>query len=385
MLNRKDHPVKQWLGRYWRSLARRPRRGSIIILMAFSIGMAASMAAYQFWSDSYDKYSAAKVSATGYRARLLARAGFQSAVVVLRTAPEDYLFSTGMALSPPDIKVADCTPICFITYRIQPEDGKLNINNLVRSFDDEPNQQYKAIFERYFTANRIPLDIIDATVDWIDKNTYREGRGAEFEYYSSLPVPRKIKNGPMYSLSELAMVKGMTYEMLNASRAPEDWAENQKELAFLTEDEKNLITEDDWLLKNNLTAYIQTPETGDDRVNINAARYHVMMSLSDSITREAVLALFKLRRENGNYLKDITALKTLPEFQRMTPQGGTLYDELVGSGGQTGLIKTEGRFYRIVGVGSILLHEDDINSAVVRRVIGLYDKTLKRLLYYTEE
>lgn len=373
------------------------RRGSMAILATFLMGMAANVMAVKFFSDSHDQYAAALVSADGFRARQMALGGFQAGLAALKSVPEDYLYQTGITLKPPDIQVSPdddpvtgkCRPQCFISYRIHPEDGKLNVNNLVLTAEDRPNTQYRQIFERLYAFYDIPIETIDATIDWIDENTFVEGTGAESPYYDSLKPPRKIKNYRMFNLSELTQVRDIEYKMIYRSREPEDWFETQKELAFQTEDEKLLIQQEDWIPANNLTAYVPFGERFEDKININAARYHVLMSLSDSMNRDAVLALFKLRRQSNNYIKDIGTLKDLPEFQVQTPLDVTLYEELAGTGGQvSGLIKTEGDIWRIVGVGSIVPssdNQDEATGGVVRKVTALYDKPNSRLIYYSED
>ncbi len=363
------------------------RTGALVILLVSMIGIAGNTIAIKYWSDANDAYSSIENSAQGYRATLLARTGVQAGITALSTIPEEYLYSSGMIQAPPDITIEDCKPICMVTYRMIPEDGKLNINHLVRHFDDSPNEQYRVTLERFFSMYNVPLDVIDSMIDWEDENNYRDGLGGESEYYGTLNPPRKIKNGQFYSLSEAGMVKGMEYDMLYGSRMPEGWLEQQNELTFQTEDEKNLITEDDWIAANNLTAYYLDDENKDDRVNINAARYHVLMSLSDSMTRDAVLEIFKIRRENNGYIKNVSELAAIPELQVDTPSGVTLYEELTGggTGGKTGLIKTKASVYRVVGIGTIIPQSGDISKAIVRKVVALYDITNKRILYYAED
>lgn len=362
------------------------RKGAIAIMLVFAIGIAANTVATGFYEKSVNEFSAARVTSEGFRARQMALAGFQAGLSALRTVPEEYLFQTGLALNPPDIQVSDECQNCFVKYRIQPEDGKINLNQAVLTFEDSPNETYKSILQRLFFYYKIPVENIDTLIDWIDENDVTESRGAESSYYSGLEPPRKIKNYRMFSLSEVVAVKGFDYNMIYASKAPEGWLEEREELAFLTDDEKNLIQPEDWIPANNLTAYIPVPgDTG--RININTARFHVIMSLSDSMTKQAVLELFRLRRQKGGYIKDINDLKTLPSFQVQTAEGITLYDEIAGQGGElTSIIKAEGEVYRVIGVGSILPRTDnDKSGAIVRRVTGLYDRKNGKLLYYKED
>lgn len=361
-------------------------KGSAIILLIFAMGTSSLTIALKFWNDIQEEYSITKISTDGYRAHLLALAGFQAGMAAIQTVPEEYLFQTGLALNPPDIEVGEeCKPKCFIRYSIQPEDGKLNLNYLVRKVDDKPDETYRNIFLRLFTTFRIPLDNVDTLIDWIDQNDYTEGNGAERSYYESLVPPRKIKNYFLFSLPEVLYVKGFTPEMVYENRAPEGWEEKQKELAFLTEDEKTLLTKEDWILANNITAYI--PSDSDSmKININAARYHVLMSLSDSMTRQAVLEIFKLRNREGGYIKDLKMLENLPSLQIQTPLGVTLYEELVGKGGSfTGMLKTEGEVYRITGIGTIIPANGNLNQAIIKKVWALYDKRLRKILFYQED
>jgi len=356
-------------------------------MLCMAVGITANVMALKFARDSQAQMRATLVGAEGFRARQIALGGFQAGLAALKTIPEEFLYSTGIALEPPDILVSDdCKPKCFITYRIIPEDGKLNLNNLILWQEDKPNDQYRIILERLFRQYDIPVDSVINIMDWLDENTTGM---AENHYYESLKPPVKIKNYYMFSLSELGSVKDIKYEYIYHSRAPENWAAQRAELAFLTEEEKTMIQEPDWILANNLTAYVPYGEQLNDKVNINAARYHVLMSLSESMTERAVKALFKYRKDKGNYIKNIDEIRSLPEFQTETPLGVTLYEELAGSGpgGQvSGMIKSEGEIYRVVGVGSIVPEADNSRkNPVVRRVTGLYDKVNSRLIYYSED
>lgn len=362
------------------------RYGSAIILLIFAMGLSSLTIALKFWNDIQDEYASARTLTEGYRAHLLALSGFQSGLSAILTVPEEYLFQAGLALSPPDIDVGnDCKPKCFVRYSIQPEDGKININYLVRKIDDQTDETYKNILTRLFTTFKIPLDNLDALIDWIDQNDTTEGNGVERSYYESLTPPQKIKNYFLFSLPEIIYIKGFTPDMVFLNRAPEGWEEEQKELAFLTEDEKTLLTKDDWVLANNITAYLPS-ESDSGKINLNAARYHVLMSLSDSMTRQAVLEIFKLRNKEGGYIKDLKLLQNLPSLQIQTPAGVTLYEELVGKGGTlTGMLKTEGEIYRITGIGTIVPADGNTSKAIIRTVWGLYDKKMRRLIYYQED
>ncbi|MCB1167924.1 MAG: general secretion pathway protein GspK [Leptospiraceae bacterium] len=362
----------------------------IVVVLCIALGLIGTTAiSVPYLQSSMQDLGAARVYADGYKARLLAQAGFQAGLAAIRNVPEEYLYSSGLILNPPDIEISKKCVGCYVSYRIQPEDGKINVNNLVLTFEDQPNETVRAMLQRMFQPPNlnIPLENVDSIVDWIDENDTVDGRGAEQSYYDSLKPPRKIKNYRLFSLSELGQVKGFSQDMLYDPRAPKGWKENKEELSFETIDEKNLITMDDWVLANNITAYL--PPAGDNgRVNINAARYFTVLSLSDSMTKKAVLELFKLRRQNNGYIKDVADLRNLPSFQQETPQGVTLFDEITGGGGgeSTSLIKTEGEIYRVIGIGTVDASPDkNGKNLVIRRIVALYDRKNAKLLFYRED
>src|SRR5438128_970096 len=102
------------------------RKGMLVSTMVLMLGISANTIAVKYWSDAHDHFMAAKIGADGFRARQMAIAGFQAGLTALKSVPEEYLYKTGLALNPPDIALSkDCRPRCYISYRIQPEDGRL--------------------------------------------------------------------------------------------------------------------------------------------------------------------------------------------------------------------------------------------------------------------
>jgi len=61
---------------------------------------------------------------------------------------------------------------------------------------------------------RLLSTIVDSILDWRDADTLHRLNGAEDDYYLSLPVPYKAKNGNFETIDELLLVKGMTPEIL---------------------------------------------------------------------------------------------------------------------------------------------------------------------------
>jgi len=370
------------------------RKGSMIIMLIVAIGSSSFVTANKYFEEKVMEYRVAKSQADGFRAFLLARAGMQGALGALKKIPEEFLYQSGIAFNPPPVPMAGGT----IYYRMNPEDGKINVNNLVKAYDQSVNLRVQEMMFRLYEQFGIPREKITYLIDWIDEND--EGV-AEKTFYQMEKPPRKIKNGPLYTLSELTAVRGYDRKLIYESLKPVDYDKNYSK-DFLSEEEKVLITDSDFILASNITAFVPYKDTGDDRININAAPYHVLMSLSDFMTRQAAMRILKYKIEKGGYIKEYKDLEKFPEFQVKTTDGFTLYAELTGeqSGGSGttpplqgstsrpanspneislygARIKSKGEIYRIVGVGTM--------GKAVRRVTCIYDLPNDQILLYSED
>jgi len=58
------------------------------------------------------------------------------------------------------------------------------------------------------------IDVTDSILDWLDEDEEARAYGAELEVYSTLPTPYSPKNGPIDSVEELLLVRGVTPQLL---------------------------------------------------------------------------------------------------------------------------------------------------------------------------
>ncbi|MCB1141810.1 MAG: general secretion pathway protein GspK [Leptospiraceae bacterium] len=350
------------------------RKGMIIIILVMSVGTASFFTASKFFDERAAEYKIATTNAKGFRAFLLARAGMQGGLGALKKIPEEALYQSGIAFNPPPVPLGGG----MIYYKIIPEDGKININYLVKTYDQQPNLRVMEMIQKLYEQLGIPKEKIFAVVDWIDENNDETGGGAEIAYYSSLNPPRKIKNAPLYNLSELTSIKGYDRALVYESLKPADYDKNNSQ-DFLSDEEKILVTDSDFILSNNITAYLPYKDTSDERININAAPFYVLMSLSEFMTRAAAMRLLKFKIERGGYVKELKDLEKFAEFQVKTASGFTLYNELAGDGTSIsgGRVKTKGEIFKIIGVGKV--------GSTVRRVTSLFDLTNDQILFYSED
>ncbi len=66
--------------------------------------------------------------------------------------------------------------------------------------------------------------IVDSILDWRDSDDLPHPSGAEAEYYATLPVPYRTRNGPFAIVEELLLVKGMSREILYGNVADKERA-----------------------------------------------------------------------------------------------------------------------------------------------------------------
>lgn len=99
-----------------------------------------------------------------------------------------------------------------VSYKIEDEKGKININTAEREVLNS--------LLRLTGAETAEQDVIaDSILDWRDDNHEFHLNGAEDEYYASLPQPYGAKDGPADFKEELLLVKGMTEALFNGDQA----------------------------------------------------------------------------------------------------------------------------------------------------------------------
>jgi len=152
---------------------------------------------------------------------------------------------------------------------IEDEAGKFPINTLIDKdkeggIDGRRREQLEWLFE----VLELDPDLIEPICDWLDSNTTEGPNGAEDAYYAELSPPYPCKDGPLASLEELLLVKGMTEEVL-----------------YGTKEKKGLI--------HYLTIY--SSENG--KININTATAEVLQCLSDNIEESAAQAIVDYLQE----------------------------------------------------------------------------------------
>ncbi len=101
---------------------------------------------------------------------------------------------------------------------ITDEYGKLNLNALVDNQNGRQIREHlRYALQEFFrirgeaaSAEVDPESLVESIIDWIDDDDEQEPGGAESDFYLASENPYNAKNGPMDSLDELLLIKGMT-------------------------------------------------------------------------------------------------------------------------------------------------------------------------------
>jgi general secretion pathway protein K len=104
-----------------------------------------------------------------------------------------------------------------ISGMIQDEQGRFNLNNLVR--DGRASPQDVLVFRRLLEKLSLQPDLAGAVVDWIDPDSEVSiPGGAEDATYLAQTVPYRAANRPMVSIEELARVRGFDAKTIKRLR-----------------------------------------------------------------------------------------------------------------------------------------------------------------------
>ncbi|MDX8392797.1 MAG: type II secretion system minor pseudopilin GspK [Mariprofundaceae bacterium] len=154
--------------------------------------------------------------------------------------------------------------------RIEDANRYINLNDLV-DVNGMADTDAVAVVKRLFARLQLDTQLVDALVDWMDrdKKPYGSGGGEENAYAEQI---YHIKNAPLDSLPELLLVRGFDREILNTLRK----------------------------------VVLVRPSKGVSGVNINTAPAAVLLSLADNIPEGDVEAMIR-QRENAAY-------KNVPEL-----------------------------------------------------------------------
>ncbi len=97
-----------------------------------------------------------------------------------------------------------------IRFGLEDESGRLNLNTLLLADRTQEGSARQILMG----LPGMTEDVADAILDWIDPDPEPREFGAEAEYYGGLNPPYAPKNGPLETIEELLLVRGVTPQLL---------------------------------------------------------------------------------------------------------------------------------------------------------------------------
>ena len=190
-------------------------------------------------------------------------------------------------------------------YGISDEESRLNVN---MASVEELGQLYG-----------MTPDVVAAIQDWRDEDNTVTPGGAELEYYASLQPPYQPRNGPLQTVRELLMVRGVSRELLLGSAAPQNGTlategddRGEGALDNVNRGWAGMLTVDSSV--KDITA------SGGDRVNIQSADERSLTGVR-GITSDIARAIVAYR--GRNQFKTVADLLDVTAAQNQNQLGGT--------------------------------------------------------------
>jgi type II secretory pathway component PulK len=177
---------------------------------------------------------------------------------------------------------------CRYNVRVYDEAGKLNINVATK--------------DQLMALPYMEEEIAEAIVDWRDGDEDPQPLGAETGYYENLPIAYKIRNGPLKTVRELLLVKGVTEENLYGEdtnlNGLLDSNERDGDLSP-PRDNGDEYLDQGWIAHLTCYSYEKNVDAeGDDRININQA---AQQQLQDGLDLKASQAKWIVDNRGGGF------------------------------------------------------------------------------------
>jgi general secretion pathway protein K len=158
-------------------------------------------------------YRSAANQANQLRAYYLARSGIQVGLGVLA---QDSINKRLMKLQYDSLDQPWALPLApievdggTVSMSIVDEARKLEINKLFDQQKRAPSAEFAGILTRLLGNLGLSPASVPVLLDWLDPDSIDSDGGAEADYYLRLTPPYEPRNGPMPTIGDLRMVKGM--------------------------------------------------------------------------------------------------------------------------------------------------------------------------------
>ena len=188
-----------------------------------------------------------------------------------------------------------------VRFGVEDESTKLNLNTLMFAEKNVPGSGRTLLM----ALPGMTEDIADAILDYIDEDSDPRELGAESEYYTSLTPAYNCKNGPLETVDELLLIKGVTPALLygadtNRNGMIDPAEENNPKLS----ESGNAPPEADRGWSAYVTLYsleANLKADGTQRINLNGDDMQVLFDEVSTAMNEKYATFIVAYRQYGPY------------------------------------------------------------------------------------
>ena len=239
-----------------------------------------------------------------------------------------------------------------VSLNIVDERSKINLNSLISPssnlIDNQVYVELKELFKILGVDSKRSEVFIASLINWLDrplqgKENDQDSSGANADYYQSLEKPIKIKDGPLDSLDEIRMIKGMDEEFFERIKDYVTVYTPDKKVNFSTAPRAVMFS----ALKGAIVSTLQRQEGGKPE------------DLKDSVAERIVDEVIEARKENA-----------VIDRKKVTEVVNNVDPTLKINAGLSGVVFHSGQsdVFRVTSIGSIGGEDPTIRvvEAVVR-------------------
>lgn len=227
--------------------AKASKRRGVVLVAVLVVIVLLSLAGYQYNEMMLQEYKVSEYAHRSMQAKALADSGIHYAAGMLSSENNFYGLLGGNPFDNPElfkekqVQGDDKIPKGFFTliappevpggdlrYGVMDESGKINLNAIMEIDKKENNggMYLQLMLEKL--PNMTP-EIAASIVCWMYPDNTVTPAGAKDDYYMGLSPPYRTKGGPIDSIDELLLVKGVTPELLYGSDTNRNGVQDEEE------------------------------------------------------------------------------------------------------------------------------------------------------------
>lgn len=211
------------------------RRQALVLVLVLIVVVLLSLGAYSFTNLMVAHHESAILTGEQLQTRVLVDTGVEATRMFLMKTKAEQLEAGGTFDNPELFRgmtvVAGDTPkeragyailapnldssgnLGGVRYGLEDESTRLNLNTLLSAEQLTPGAGVTLLM----ALPGMTEDVAHAILDWLDADDEPRELGAEIDYYSGLSPAYAPKNGPLETVEELLLVRGVTPQLLFGS------------------------------------------------------------------------------------------------------------------------------------------------------------------------